>query len=245
MNSKKTVFNGERRRRHAGWLIGACLLIGPIIGIGLYGLDCFLADSHPLEQLYRLREILLIGIVAGLLGALLVAITVVVGKRPVNSKKTGFTLREILLTVVMLSILGYCVMPRVSCAAKDAWQSNLQTNLQSIRAQLELYKKHHNGAHPTDITAQLTGKTDSDGTINASGEYGPYLQQFPANPCVANRVEAVKTTGKFGEGWDYDPATGAFIANTNGTPRKPPRPPCKDRISWSWFNVSWGWWHFQ
>jgi len=77
MNSKKTVFNGERRRRHAGWLIGACLLIGPIIGIGLYCLDCFLADSHPLEQLYRLREILCIGIIAGLLGALLVAITVV------------------------------------------------------------------------------------------------------------------------------------------------------------------------
>jgi len=121
----------------------------------------------------------------------------------------------------------------------------MQTNQQSIRAQLELYKKHHNGAYPTDITAQLTKKTDADGTINASGAYGPYLREFPGNCYVEDPVEAVKTTGKFGEGWDYDPATGVFSINENVPPRKRPRLECQDRISWSWLNVSWGWWHLE
>jgi len=98
----------------------------------------------------------------------------------------------------------------------DARLSNLTTNLQSIRAQLELYRLHHNGKYPTDIRDQLTGKTDSDGTPNAAGAYGPYLKQFPANPFVRRASKAVKTSGAPGEGWSYDPATGVFLANTRG-----------------------------
>jgi type II secretory pathway pseudopilin PulG len=134
-----------------------------------------------------------------------------------NSKKTVFTIVKILIVVVMLGILGACVVPEFRCCGNrsGAVLSNMTTNLQSIRAQLELYKKHHKGAYPTDITAQLTKKTDSDGTINASGAYGPYLYQFPANPYVRDPVQAVKTTGAPGEGWDYDPATGVFRFNAD------------------------------
>ena len=75
--------NGERRRRHAGWLIGACLLIGPILGIGLYGLTYLVEDLHPLDRMYYLKVFLLVGFVAGLLGALLVAVAVAAaGRRP-------------------------------------------------------------------------------------------------------------------------------------------------------------------
>lgn len=101
-------------------------------------------------------------------------------------------------------------------SADDEKLSNLTTNLQSIRAQLELYRLHHGGSYPANITDGLTRKTKSDGTVDASGAYGPYMCSFPANAFVDDPVEAVKTSGGPGEGWSYDPETGVFVANTPG-----------------------------
>jgi len=133
-----------------------------------------------------------------------------------NKKNRAFTLVEILIVVMILGILAAIVIPQFTSAAEDSKLSNLKTNLQSIRAQLELYRHHHNKTYPTDLTAQLTQKTDSDGTINASGAFGPYLHKFPGNPFVDDPAEAVKTSGAAGEGWDYTAATGIILANTAG-----------------------------
>jgi len=74
--------NRERRRGHAGWLIGACLRIGPIVGIGLFGLKYLRTSPSEWEQFWvnDLITLLVFGTVAGLLGALLVAITVAVAE---------------------------------------------------------------------------------------------------------------------------------------------------------------------
>jgi len=94
--------------------------------------------------------------------------------------------------------------------------SNLTTNLQSVRAQMELYRLHHNGSYPTNIADGLTKKTKSDGTVDAAGAYGPYMCRFPANPFVEDEAQAVKTSGADGEGWSYDPRSGVFTANSPG-----------------------------
>ncbi|MDP6633986.1 MAG: type II secretion system protein [Phycisphaerae bacterium] len=133
-----------------------------------------------------------------------------------NLKKTVFRIVHTLIVAVMLSILGYSLISQWGPPVMDAKFSNLATNLQSIRTQLRLYKRDHNGKYPTDITAQLTGETDPDGTINPSGAYGPYFRQFPRNPFVDDPVEGVKTSGGSGEGWSYDSVTGMFRANTAG-----------------------------
>jgi len=73
--------NTQPKCRHPGWLIPVCLLIGPIVGIGLFGLDYFAGDSHPSERYYSLIDCLLIGTVAGFLGALLAAVTVALARR--------------------------------------------------------------------------------------------------------------------------------------------------------------------
>ena len=106
------------------------------------------------------------------------------------------------------------VVPQFTEASSDAKLSNLTTNLQSIRAQLELYRLHHNGVYPPAIDAGLTSKSDSDGTINPAGAYGPYMQQFPANPFVDDPALANLADGTAGAGWTYDAASGAFAAGT-------------------------------
>ena len=133
-----------------------------------------------------------------------------------NGKKTAFTLVEILIVVLILGILAAIIIPQFTNAAEELKLSNLMSNLQAIRAQLELYKMHHDEEYPTDIKAQLTSKTDIDGTVDATGAYGPYLHIFPANPFVDDPAKAVKTNGAAGAGWDYNPATGVIIPNTPG-----------------------------
>jgi len=139
----------------------------------------------------------------------------------VKRDKTAFTLVEILIVVIILGVLAAIVIPQFSSAAEDSKLSNLVSNLQSIRAQLELYKMHHDEnffgtKYPTNINTQLTSKTDADGTLNGSGAYGPYLHIFPANPFVEDVAEAVKTGGAAGEGWSYTAATGVIVANSTG-----------------------------
>jgi type II secretory pathway pseudopilin PulG len=123
-----------------------------------------------------------------------------------------------LLVVALLAIIAYLAMPEFGgdCDISDLKLSNLTTNLQLVRAQLECYKTEHNHRYPTDIATGLTEKTNVDGTINESGAYGPYLQKFPDNPFVDDPAQAVKTSGRPGEGWRYDSVTGVFAANTPG-----------------------------
>ena len=111
--------------------------------------------------------------------------------------KKGFTLVEILIVVVILGILAAIVIPQFTSASETAKGSSLQSQLQTIRSQLELYQVQHNGDYPTlaQMWDNLTLTSEVDGTTpgDASGnEFGPYLQQTPVNPLNQNtRVEAI------------------------------------------------------
>jgi general secretion pathway protein G len=136
----------------------------------------------------------------------------------VSSNKVVSLLLDVLLVVALVALLTYLAVPEFGgdCDTSDLKLSNLTTKLQLIRAQLELYKTEHNQRYPTDIVTGLTRKTSADGIVNKSGACGPYLQQFPANPFVDDAAQAVKTSGRPGEGWSYDSTTGVFAANTPG-----------------------------
>jgi general secretion pathway protein G len=137
--------------------------------------------------------------------------------------KSGFTLVEILIVVVILGILAAIVIPQFTEASTEAKTSALCTDLQSMRSQIELYKIQHNDQLPSSaavgfITA-LTGQTDQYGA--AGTDFGPYLQQIPKNQFVspeANQddITVEAGTGSLGGGdvgWHFDTSTGQFHAD--------------------------------
>ena len=137
--------------------------------------------------------------------------------------RSGFTLVEILIVVVILGILAAIVIPQFTDASTEAKTSSLCTDLQTMRSQIELYKIQHNDLLPAaagevqaDFEARMTAQTDIDG--NAGTDYGPYIQQIPTNQFNDSktiRIEAgASTAGAATDGWVFNTDTGSFHADT-------------------------------
>lgn len=130
-----------------------------------------------------------------------------------NSRKSGFTLVEILIVVIILGILAAIVIPQFTNASQDARKSSLTSQLQTARSQIELYKLQHRDAMPTSLAtgtatpwAEMTVKTNDDGTTTGTPQFGPYLQSAPRNPLNSNSAVAVVTA---------DVSAGAAVTGTN------------------------------
>ncbi len=126
--------------------------------------------------------------------------------------RAGFTLVEILIVVVILGILAAIVIPQFTSASEAAKGSSVVTQLQTIRAQLELYQIQHNGDYPTlaQMFVNLTTETEVDGSAgDASGnEFGPYVQQAPNNPFTLGSTCAADNSAD----WEYTAANGGMRA---------------------------------
>ncbi|MEM9420224.1 MAG: prepilin-type N-terminal cleavage/methylation domain-containing protein [Planctomycetota bacterium] len=144
-------------------------------------------------------------------------------------KAKGFTLVEILIVVVILGILAAIVIPQFTSASEAAKASSIQTQLQTIRSQIELYQIQHNGDYPaltnlTDGTEwnALTETSNRNNTIltDGTGEFGPYMQKAPVNPFTGESALTVATTTDGAVsgaaatiGWVYNSATGTIKAS--------------------------------
>lgn len=134
--------------------------------------------------------------------------------------RRAFTLVELLIVVVMLSILAMLTISQISNTSGEARESSLLKDLRMVREQIELFRLQHEGILPGQgddgIVAQMTGKTDVSGAVTADGNYGPYMPIFPTNPFTES--DTVKTGGGSGpgsgdQGWWYDKNSGKFCAN--------------------------------
>ena len=124
-------------------------------------------------------------------------------------KRSGFTLIEMLIVVILLGILAMLVVPQISVTTSDAELNTLQANLSSLRNSIELYYHQHSSTYPggkkndgtalgtagdaaTAFLQQLTQYTDKNGKCatakNAAATppiiFGPYLKGIvlPTNP---------------------------------------------------------------
>jgi len=125
--------------------------------------------------------------------------------------KSGFTLVEILIVVVILGILAAIVIPQFTDASEQAKESSLVSDLQTMRSQIELYKIQHKGTLPGEggasIELAITSLTDVEGDAAAApgvGVYGPYMQKLPMNPFTNGRgINGAAADGSV-QGWTLD-----------------------------------------
>src|SRR5688572_12422932 len=106
-------------------------------------------------------------------------------QRPTTVRARAFTLVEILIVVIILGILAAIVIPQLATASEDTRKANMQTQLQTLRNTVELYRVEHLDVTPLLITngwEVVTSKTAVDGTIDPLATLGPYLMSPPINP---------------------------------------------------------------
>jgi type II secretory pathway pseudopilin PulG len=111
-----------------------------------------------------------------------------------------------IIVVIIMGILAAVIIPQISTSTEDAKLSTLKTDLNAMRAAVELYYVQHNNAYPgakkatdgadtgTDAEAatafvpQLTLYTQANGvssnTKTPTAKYGPYVKggTLPTNP---------------------------------------------------------------
>jgi len=155
-----------------------------------------------------------------------------------KSRRSGFTLIEVLIVVVILGILAATVLPQFTASTANAKESALRADLAQLRSQIQLYRFQHDGVFPNgtadNVVKQLTLASDVGGNTAATGTagypYGPYLMgQLPTNPYnggsgILVKATAISTTdvdttavqGTVKVGWIYSTLTGQIIANTTG-----------------------------
>ena len=125
--------------------------------------------------------------------------------------RKGFTLVEILIVVIILGILAAIVIPQFTNASEDARKSNMKSQLQTLRSQVELYKLQHRDTPPPLATfwTALTTKTDDTGAASAAANaFGPYMQAPAVNPLTGEST--VDDEDGTSVGWVYNEVTGVI-----------------------------------
>jgi general secretion pathway protein G len=143
--------------------------------------------------------------------------------------RSAFTLIEVLIVVVIVSVLAAIIIPQVTDCSNDAKSSSLKHNLYTMRAQIEMYKLSHGGSVPAlqnNTLAQLISATDSTGALGTPGPtfpFGPYIAggKSPVNPfdqksTVSSTAVFPPTATTSAGGWLYNEASGQIAANTDG-----------------------------
>ena len=136
-------------------------------------------------------------------------------KRPSHKKnRSGFTLVELVVVVLVLGIIAATAAPRMFNTAGDARQNSTKSSLAVVRDAIELYKAQ-NGAYPGSAGTQAGLQADLK----------PYLRgPFPVNqlPGASKDASVLVTTAgtpltaSGTQDWAYDNTTGQFIINTSG-----------------------------
>jgi general secretion pathway protein G len=136
---------------------------------------------------------------------------------PARPRKTGFTIIEIVIVVIILGLVAAIVVPRFTSASRGSKEESMLSQLQTLRSQIDLYKQQHKDKLPDLLTSwsPLTTKTDSDGNPSqAPDAFGPYIQSAPTNPMntlntVTNGDSALSAAAAdCGFIYDYNDGTG-------------------------------------
>ncbi len=164
-----------------------------------------------------------------------------------HSTKSGFTLVEILIVVVIMGILAAILVPQFGQSGDDARYTATLQALETLRGQIDVYRNQHKnrnpgvaGANPDNtFVNQLTLPTNEAGQTSPNPDqgfgdpaypYGPYITaRLPVNPF--NKSRSVRTVIQFpptapggvtinDPGWIFEIISGRIRVNWDGTTPK-------------------------
>lgn len=101
-----------------------------------------------------------------------------------RKRRSGFTLIEILLVVVIIGILAAVVTPRLGGHTKRANISAAKGNIAALGLAIDTYEVH-NGYLPPTLNA-LVVKSNEDNWL------GPYVKRIPLDPWKRPFIYTVK-----------------------------------------------------
>jgi type II secretion system protein G len=144
------------------------------------------------------------------------------GRKCRAMRRTGFTLIEVLIVIVVIAILAAIIVPRVLGAGRESREASLRAQLQEMRNAIGRFEKDC-GCYPAkldDVMATMAPKVGANGVkIEYSKFGGPYLTTpdggLPSNPVnYSNAVGVAGATRDEPVGWIYNPKTGEVHADS-------------------------------
>lgn len=132
------------------------------------------------------------------------------------NRRTGFTLVELVVVILILGILAGVAAPKLFDTSGKATDNGLRQTLKVVRNAIDIYAANNNGALPGADNQEATFKAD----------LALYLRKFPENPKAADPAKADQVKMIAGpldiivevdedKGWIYHSGRGLFKANTN------------------------------
>ena len=122
----------------------------------------------------------------------------------IRNKTKAFSLVELVIVILILGVLAAIAIPRISSSSKNAGESALKADLQTLRNAIDWYYGEHNNQFPAAVgdgtnaanspealITQLTQYSDKTGVVSINKgiafPFGPYLRSgFPNLPAGAN-----------------------------------------------------------
>jgi general secretion pathway protein G len=128
-------------------------------------------------------------------------------------RRSGLTLIEVLIVVMVIAILAAIVLPRIWPTRREAAEGQLKGNLHELRTSIALFQ-----AHCGDWPGQLSDLVATTGTGLVGGNgvsipedcyKGPYFTASPDGHLPLDPMTGVRD-------WTYEPTTGAVHSSSDG-----------------------------
>ena len=103
-------------------------------------------------------------------------------RRILLRRRSGFTLIEIMVVVVILGLLAALVVPRIGPQVAEAQRTTAQTQIRSLEDALEMYRLH-NGFYPsTQQGLDALVKAPTTSPVPKRYAEGGYIKKVPDDP---------------------------------------------------------------
>jgi len=103
-------------------------------------------------------------------------------RREASGLTPGFTLIEVMVVVVILSILATLIIPKIMGRPEEARHTKAMLDIQAISSALEMYRLDNSGYPTTDQGLEALVKKPTTEPIPKRWREGGYLEQVPVDP---------------------------------------------------------------